>query len=161
MYENITFAEIKKLPAAEKPEAWKELKALYKTQKELAEKLGVSAALVYNMISRYVKEEPAESKKAEVLEVVPEPKKARRRVKKQDKQEQDKQERQEQQEQEIIVTETNPIVPEVKDVEEDESFSIAIKKTVSGEAAQFFLNGIGNTLLKNQKYVIDVKINEK
>ena len=159
MYESITYSELKKLPSAEKPEAWKELKALYKTQKELAEKLGVSAALVYNMISRYVKDEPAESKKAKVLEVVPEPQKARRRVKKQDKQEQDKQERQEQQE--IIVIETNPIVPEVKDVEEDESFSIAIKKTVSGEDAQFFLNGIGNTLLKNQKYVIDVKITEK
>ena len=161
MYESITYSELKKLPSAEKPEAWKELKSLYSTQKELAEKLGVSAALVYNMISRYVKDEPAESKKAEVLEVVPEPIKARRRVKKQDKQKRDKQERHEQQEQEIIVTETNPIVPEVKDVEEDESFTIAIKKTVSGEDAQFFLNGIGNTLLKNQKYVIDVKITEK
>jgi hypothetical protein len=157
MYESITYAELKKLPSAEKPEAWKELKSLYSTQKELAEKLGVSAALVYNMISRYVKDKPAESKKTEVLEVVPEPKKARRRVKKQDKQERDK----EQQEQEIIVIETNPIVPEVKDVEEDESFSIAIKKTVSGEDAQFFLSGIGNTLLKNQKYVIAVKITEK
>ena len=131
-------------------DAWKELKALYSTQKELAEKLGGSPAVVYNMISRYAKEESAGSKKTEKLKVVEQPKKARGRVKKQDKQEQDN-----------VLIETNPTVPEAKDVEENESFSIAIKKTVSGEDAQFFLNGVGSTLLRNLKYVIEVKITEK
>ena len=145
MYESITYAEIKKLPAAEKPVAWKELKSLYKTQKELAEKLGVSPAIVYNMISRYVGSENRVVK----LEVVKEPKKAR--VKKQaEKIEQDIN---------LEAKHAEP-VPEIIDVE-SELFSISIKKTVSGEDAQFFLNGVGSTLLKNQMYLVEVKITEK
>jgi len=150
MYENITYAEIKKLPAVEKPYAWKELKSLYPTQKELAEKFGVSPAVVYNMISRYVGRE----KRAAKLELIKTPKKTRNRRKKQsDRIEQD-----------AVSIEAKPIVPEIKNIEnipEIDSFSIAIKKTVSGEDAQFFLNGIGSTLLKSQKYVIEVRISEK
>lgn len=142
MYENITYAELKKLPAVEKPEAWKELKTLCKTQKELAGKLGVSPTIVYSMISRYAGSE----KKAVKLEDVKEPKKVR--VKKQ--------------EQEVVVIEEKPAVIEtnIEDVPQSE-FSIAIKKVVSGEDAQFFLNGIGSTLLKSQKYLIELKITEK
>jgi hypothetical protein len=150
MYENITYAELKNLPKEQKADAWKELKGLYSTQKELAEKLGVSPNLVYNMISRYVKDESAGTEKVEIPEAVELPKKARSRVKKQDRQEQDN-----------IVTDSSDPVQEIKASEENESFSIAIKKVVTGEDAQFFLNGIGSTLLKNQKYQIEVKITEK
>ena len=150
MYESITYAELKKLPQIEKPEAWKELKTLYSTQKELADKLGVSPAVVYNMISRYAKDESVGRKKTEKLEIVTKQKKARNRVKKQA----------EKKEQNVAALETKPVVPEINDVERD-SFSIAIKKTISGEDTQFFLNGIGSTLLKNQKYAVEVKITEK
>lgn len=180
MYENATYAELKSLPKEQKPEAWKELKNLYKTQKELAEKLGVSPAIVYNMISRYAGDEkksaklelvkPAKKTKVKKqavktvqyaaaqetkpivpevndVEVIKEPKKTRTRVKKQA----------EKIEQVIAVPETLSAVPEVK----DESFSISIKKTVSGEDAQVLLNGVGSTFLKGQQYSIEVKITEK
>lgn len=142
MYENITYAELKKLPKEQKPEAWKELKYLYKTQKELAEKLGVGTAVVYNMIARYVGSE----KKAVKLEVVEKPKKSRRRAEKQINRAQ-----------EIEAPGIIMIAPETV----NEAFSISIKKTVSGEDAQYFFNGIGVTLLKGQQYTIEIKITEK
>lgn len=145
MYENVTYADLKSLPKEQKSEAWKELKSLYKTQKELADKLGVSPNLVYNMISRYVKEESAENEKEAVLEVVKKPKRAAGRAKKRDRKIQD------------AVPESISAVPEAR----DESFTIVIKKAVSGEAAQCFLNGVGSTLLKGQKYAIEVKITEE
>lgn len=144
MYENATYAELKNLPKDQRPEAWKELKSLYKTQKELAEKLGVSPNLVYNMISRYVKEESANDEEATVPEVVKERKKAKSRVKKQDMQELD--------------TTSESILAET---EVNKAFTISIKKTVSGEDAQIFLNGVGSTLLKGQKYAIEVKVIEE
>ena len=164
MYENITYAELKKLPKEQKPEAWKELKALYSSTKELASRLGVSSSIVYNMIARYVggktdgKKKEENDEIAEIQDnqiVVPQPEKTRKRGvrKKRD----------------IVVMETDPAsvaadnaaVAEAESAPEADTFSISIKKTISGEDAQFFLNGIGNTLLKNQKYVIEVKISEK
>lgn len=145
MYENVTYADLKNLPKEQKSEAWKELKSLYKTQKELADKLGVTPNLVYNMIARYVKEESSESEREAVLEVVERPKKARRRAKKQDRKIQD------------AAPESMPAVLGAR----EESFAISIKKTVSGEDAQCFLNGVGSTLLKGQKYAIEVKITEE
>jgi predicted transcriptional regulator len=146
MYESITYAELKKLPSAEKPEAWKELKSLYKTQKELADKLGVSPAIVYNMVSRY-----AGGEKKSKLELVEAPRKTRTRMKK----------KVEKTEKATAVQETKPVLPEIRKAEESESFSIAIKKAICGEDARFLLNGIGNTLLKDQKYMIEVRIIEK
>lgn len=80
MYESITYAELKSLPKEQKSDVWKELKYLYSTQKELAKKLGVSPAIVYNMISRYAKDETAGSKRAKKLEVVETPKRTRSRM---------------------------------------------------------------------------------
>lgn len=98
------------------------------------------------MISRYAGSE----KKAVKLELVEAPKKTRARIKKQA----------EKLELDAVVVETKPVAPEINDVE-SEVYSISIKKTVSGEDAQFFLNGIGSTLVKNQKYLIEIKITEK
>ncbi len=55
MYESITYEELKSLPRDQKVQALKELKALYPTQKKIAEKLGVNPANIYNMIAKYVK----------------------------------------------------------------------------------------------------------
>jgi transposase-like protein len=57
MYESITYAELKSLPKEQKIEALKELKELYSSQKKIAEKLGVNPPNIYNMISRYIKED--------------------------------------------------------------------------------------------------------
>lgn len=145
MYESITYAELKSLPKEQKPDAWKELKSLYSTQKELAEKLGVSPNLVYNMVAKYAGEE----KKSAKLEAVKAPRKAR--LKKQINKV----------EQNPPAPETRIAVPEIGRLEEDESFSVTIRKVISGEDAQFFLNGIGGTLLKSQRYLVDIKITEK
>lgn len=159
MYENITYAELKALSREQKAEAWRELKGLYKTQKELALKLGVSPNLVYNMISRYVKDEaessvtgPSETELADSAKLVERHRKTRSKAENSHMREQKKE-----------AADVNNIVYEVKSSarEKAESFSIEIKKTVSGEDAQFFLCGIGSTLLKNQNYSIEVKITEK
>ncbi|HEX2945516.1 MAG TPA: hypothetical protein VHT96_06145 [Clostridia bacterium] len=171
MYENVTYAELKGLPKEQKTEALKELKTLYKTQKELAGKLGVSPNLLYNMMARYVKDRPVESEETgepEALEkpgMLEKPVKTRRRLQKQtieqtvQKQRAPKQrmQRQKLQEQASAAPEILTLPPETK----DETFSISIKKTVSGEEAQVFLNGIGVTLLKGQQYAVEVKITEK
>ncbi|MGE5614918.1 MAG: hypothetical protein ACM3XR_11005, partial [Bacillota bacterium] len=49
---------------------------------------------------------------------------------------------------------------EVSFPEGKETFSISIKKVVSGEDAQFLFSGIGGTMLKDRKYLIEVKITE-
>jgi hypothetical protein len=151
MYENITYAELKTLPKEEKAVAWKELKGLYSTQKELAEKLGVSPNLVYNMISRYVKNGPAGTEIADGQEAAGQAKKAARRARRRDGRATDNN----------TVTEVSGTVRSINFSGENESFSISIKKTVSGEDAQFLLSGIGGTLLKNQKYLVEVKIIEE
>lgn len=66
MYESITYEELKSLPRDQKAEALKELKALYPTQKKIAEKLGVNPANIYNMIAKYAKDDDDGQPKAEV-----------------------------------------------------------------------------------------------
>jgi hypothetical protein len=41
-----------------------------------------------------------------------------------------------------------------------DTFSISVKKMISGEDARFFLNGIGSTLMKDQRYSIEVNVAE-
>lgn len=150
MYESITYVELKNLPKEQKADAWRELKNLYATQKELAEKLGVRPAIVYNMISRYAKD-PGKNRRNNKLGILDEPKtvgrKARRQV------------LQAVPEENIIAESIGAITPEIIN-SKDDTFSIVIRKLISGEEAQFFLNGIGNTLLKNQKYLIEINIAE-
>lgn len=80
MYESITYEELKSLPRDQKVEALKELKALYPTQKKIAEKLGVNPANIYNMIAKYVKEEDEGQPKAEVKAAGRAARKARRKI---------------------------------------------------------------------------------
>lgn len=156
MYESATYEELKSLPKEQKPNAWKELKVMYSTQKELALKLGVSPAIVYNMISRYAKDEDNENEK----EITHEPVKTLKRTRKV------KADNQENPEQIVSIVEAKPVcdkVPKTTVNNEDaaDTFSISIKKILSGEDTQFLLNGIGGTLLKNQKYTVEIKIKEK
>lgn len=152
MYENITYAELKTLPKEEKAAAWKELMSMYSTKKELAEKLGVSPNLVYNMISRYAKYEPDGTEKNEGRQAVEQIEKAGRRTKRKNR---------------SRLTDNNAIVDisgavqEINPPEGNESFSISIKKTISGEDAQFLFSGIGSTLLRDQKYIVEVRITER
>lgn len=157
MYESATYEELKSLPKEQKPNAWKELKAMYSTQKELALKLGVSPAIVYNMISRYAKDEANKNEKEISSKPVKTLKRIRRKV---------KADNQENPEQIVSIVEAKPVfdkVPKITINNEDaaDTFSISIKKILSGEDAQFLLNGIGGTLLKNQKYTVEIKITEK
>lgn len=160
MYESITYSELKKLPKDQKSNAWKELSTICSTKKELAQKLGVSPAIVYNMISKYVEGKPIGKRKSEKKQLAEQPKKLRGRAgrhKKEKIPELKAAGLNEAGEIKLVSTAAD-ILNEKK---ADDSFSIAIKKTVNGEDAQFFLNGIGSTLLKNQEYVIEVRITEK
>lgn len=157
MYESISYQELKSLPKQQKSDAWKELKAMYSTQKELAEKLGVSPSIVYSMISRYAKEDTVRGRRAKKLEVVEKPRRTRKRLK-----------NQESQPEQVLGASVQEVKPVLEapiilgnSAVENDTFSISIKKTISGEDAQFFLSGIGNTLLKGQKYTVEVKITEK
>ena len=151
MYENITYAELKTLTKEQKADAWKELKSLYSTQKELAEKLGVSPNLVYNMISRYVKNGPAGKEEVEEQGAAGQPKKAGRRAKRRNGQAMGNN----------ALVDISGTVQGINFPKGNESFSISIKKIVSGEDARFLFSGIGGTLLKDQKYMVEVKIIEK
>ena len=137
MYEGITYAELKSLPREQKADAWRELKSLYSTQRELAEKLGVSPAVVYNIISRYAKDKPEESNNGP-LELVDPPDGRRAGARKRK------------------AREMGNIIKNI----ENEAFSIGIRKLATGEDAQYLLAGIGNTLLKNRNYMIEVTITE-
>ncbi|MGI6668329.1 MAG: hypothetical protein ACOX4M_02500 [Acetivibrionales bacterium] len=149
MYENITYAELKSLPREQKVIAWKELKNMYSTQKELAEKLGVSPNLVYNMISRYVNNAPDETEKDEEQQTAEQAGKAshrrRRRKRRLDSD---------------AVSDISGTVQKISFTEGNELFSISIKKIVAGEDAQFLFSGIGGTMLKDRKYMVEVKITE-
>lgn len=158
MYESATYEELKSLPKEQKPNAWKELRAMYSTQKELALKLGVSPAIVYNMISRYAKDDINENEKEMSLKPVRTLKRTRKRAKKADNQDKP--------EQIVSITEAKPVFEEIPKIAANnenvtDTFSIFIKKILSGEDAQFLLNGIGGTLLKGQKYTVEIKITEK
>jgi transposase-like protein len=150
MYESITYAELKNLPKEQKANAWRELKNLYATQKELAEKLGVRPAIVYNMISRYAKD-ATRNRRNNKLEILDEPKAAGRKSRRQVLQAAP--------EENIAAESIDTVTPEIIDTKDD-TFSIVIRKLISGEEAQFFLSGVGNTLLKNQKYLIEMNIAE-
>jgi hypothetical protein len=143
MYENITYAELKKLPKQQKTEAWKELLSLNPVKKQLAEKFGVSPAIVYNMISRYVDSSNVDARTKPSKPVTLEH--AINAVAQYSKEK----------------TEQKSRVSKNEAAAENITFSLTVNKTVTGENARFFLNGIGSTLLNDQKYRIDVKITEK
>ncbi len=162
MYENITYAELKKLPKEQKIEAWKELVALTPKKKDLAVKLGVSPAIVYNMISRYVSDKSEQKQKQDEDET---PVKLKpRRARQQKRKVENVDLAAENQDESPAETPENSVVSENSiehNVAGKEAFSIAISKIVSGGDARILMTGIGSTLLNDREYSVEVKITEK
>lgn len=188
MYESITYEELKGLPRDQKIEALKELKALYPTQKKIAEKLGVNPANIYNMIAKYVKaddeaKQRTKVKKARGLTRVTtsgESKNVGRDARKaaigdvgkdtvRDTAKEAKS---------VTISDTGraadvdaraPAEPEKKQIEYykdvtgilEKGLQITVNKSLSGEDAQALFVGIGNIFVKNQGYRIEIRISEK
>lgn len=191
MYENITYEELKALSEDEKTKALKELIEKYPDKKQLTARLGVAPVAIMNLIRKYVDGKPigrANQKKqapqADQIQKLPQEAK---QEPEQDPQSQQVLQQEQPHEVKIKRKYNRKVKPEVvikspkvekvayikpEPVKDEainisisnvtfDSFSITIRKAVSGEDAQFLLNGISNTLLKNQKYIIDVKITEE
>ena len=159
-------------------------------QKQLAARLGTAPVAVMNLIRKYVEGKPVgrASKKVN-QESQPEQVQVLRREPEPQLQEKPKQKIQQEQPQEVkpkrkynkrvklgVVIELpkaameadikpESVKSEVINVSasniDTDSFSIIVKKTISGEDAQVMLNGIVSMLIKDQQYSIEVKITEK
>lgn len=165
MYENITYEEIKSLPEDQKAEAWKELHDLYPSNKELSLKLGVAQIAVANAVKKYVLGEPIgranKKEKPEASEPVQETPQTDKQESQQEQQElKPKRKYNRKVKQDTIIEPKNVVEsPDFRIIVD--SFLININNTFSGENAQIILNGIGNTLLKDHNYIIEIKISEK
>lgn len=154
MYETITYQELKELPEDKKAEAWKELHSEYPDNRVLAQKLGVATIAVVNGIKKYVLGEPVgrASKMSKELQTPTDGQENRPKRKYNKKAKAGAEGR-------SAAGAENAASGAQAGI--DNSFSISINKTVTGENAQFLFNGIGNTLIKNQEYIIEIKIIEK
>lgn len=155
MYESITYEELKSLPRDKKIEALKELKALYPTQKKIAEKLGVNPANIYNMIAKYMKEQDEGQLKAKAKAakepVVPAISKTE--VKAEVKPE-------------VKLAPSGPEKTRIRHVRNrkmdlEENLLITLSKSLTGEESQALFAGIGSTFLRNHHYRIEIRISEK
>jgi hypothetical protein len=182
VYESITYEELKSLPRDQKIEALKELKALYPTQKKIAEKLGVNPANIYNMIAKYVKAEDEGRPKAGARAGTKAAVKAVREAAKPT-------EGKAGTEGEIKAGAKDMInagaegeikagaegdpkaetsVPQEKRVRHkrekkmkaEENLLITLSKSLTGEEAQTQLMGIGSMFLKNHDYRLEIRISE-
>ena len=163
MYENLSYSELKNVPEDKKTEAWAELHSLYSSNAELAKKLGVATIAVVNAVKKYVLNEPiGRANKKDMQKPEPEVKqespvevKPKRKYNRKAKPEVEK---------ELVRVDSKPetVVNEVPHLNEDnvDIFSISVKKDITGEDAKTLLNGIGSTLLKDQRYTIEVKVIE-
>jgi len=169
MYENYTYDQLKSLPDDQKITALKELKAIYPDNKDLAKYLDVAFIAVNNMVGKYLEGKQVGRKKMTDEEKLQ--KAQERKLKKQ-------LEQQEQQKPEVNTTsqtirneEPNAILnttPSVTPIKEESqpiqsktnSFSIKLDKTMLGEEAISRINGISNSLLKENEYRISLVIEE-
>lgn len=188
MYESITYEELKGLPRDQKIEALKELKALYPTQKKIAEKLGVNPANIYNMIAKYVKADDEAKQRSKVKKAIGltrvttsgESKNVGRVARKAAISDVGKDTVRDAAKEAISVTISDtgraadvdaraPAEPEKKQIEHykdvtgslEKGLQITVNKSLSGEDAQALFVGIGNIFVKNQGYRIEIRISEK
>ena len=178
VYESYTYDQIKALPDDQKITALKELKTTYPDNKDLAKHLDVPFIGVNNMVAKYLegktvgRKKMTEEEKAQAKLEREEAKKLKQQIEKQQLQQQ------EQQKPEVNTTsqtirneEPNAILnttPSVTPIKEESqpiqsktnSFSIKLDKTMLGEEAISRINGISNSLLKENEYRISLVIEE-
>ena len=168
MYENYTYDQLKELPDDQKVIALKELKTLYPDNKDLAKHLNTAHIAISNMVGKYLEGKQVGRKKMtdeEKAQAKIEREAEKKRLKEQEKQEAMTQ----------LTTTTNQ-ESEVKNSESDleanvivipkltqssnSSFSIKLEKDMLGEEAITRLNGVANSLLKENEYRVSLVIEE-
>ena len=170
MYENFTYNQIKDLPEDQKIEALKELKTMFPDNKDLAKHLNVIPMAISNMVGKYL-----EGKQVGRKKMTPEEKaqaklqrEEEKKLKLQQEIEKEKLVQQEivNQEPEVIVpqptTSNATVVPIVSESVQSKSnsFSIKLEKNMLGEEAISRINGIANSLLKENTYKVSLVIEE-
>lgn len=163
MYESITYEELKSLPRDQKIEALKELRALYPTQKKIAEKLGVNPANIYNMIAKYIKadDEGQPKAKVNVVREAARPAEVKAEVKSEVKSEAKSEANTEAKS--LTFEPERSRVKHVRDKRRNmqENLQFTVAKSLTGEEAQYLFTGIGSTFLKNHDYRVEIRIIEK
>lgn len=176
MYESYTYNQIKDLPDDQKIEALKELKTIYPDNKDLATHLNVIPMAIGNMVGKYLegkqlgrkKMTPEEKVQAKLQREEEKKLKQQQEVEKEKKQQQEKSN--EQKADEVIKSqETKSEETNTKPIEESKtvqnqsninSFSIKLEKNMLGEEAISRINGIANSLLKENTYKVSLVIKE-
>jgi len=188
MYETYTYEQLKALPDDQKIIALKELKSTYPDNRDLAKHLDVAHIAVSNMVGKYLEGKQLGRKK--MTEEEKAQAKAERELKKlqqlQAQQKQIQKSPQEESQEEETKTETQETKEEVKDetsnaisytsimsnapvpptneINQSESksnsFSIVLEKNLTGEEAILRLNGIANSLLKENEYKVVLSVEE-
>jgi len=171
MYETLTYEQLKALPDDQKIIALKELKSTYPDNRDLAKHLDVAHIAVSNMVGKYLEGKQLGRKK--MTEEEKAQAKAERELKKlqelQAQQEQIQKSQQEESQEEETKTETQETKEEVKDEisnvinqseSKNDSFAIKLEKNMTGEEAILRLNGIANSLLKENKYKVVLSVKE-
>lgn len=184
MYEAIKYDELKQLPDDQKKAALKELMTTYGSNKAIAEATGGATIAIANMYGKFVEgkkigrvkgsknskkaEESKEEKSPEISTETPiivseeKPKrKYTRKVKEDAEAQQDISQQETKPDKTIELPEINEVSNVPTNIVDVNSFSIIVNKTVSGENAHFLLNGLANTLIKDQQYILEFKITEK
>lgn len=177
MYENYSYEQVKNLPDDQKVIALKEFKAIYPENKVLAQHWDVAHIAVSNMVGKYL-----EGKQVGRKKMTPE-EKAQAKLQREREKELGKQQVVQRQEEKIengkqdiqnetsnaisyasIVTTTpnpvNQVIEENQIKPKSNSFSIRLDKNMTGEEAINRLNGISNSLLKDNEYTISLVIEE-
>lgn len=164
MYENLVYDELKNLPEDKKAEAWGELHSSIPSNRELAQKLGISPIVVVNAVKKYVLGEPVgrankRLKPESQLEGV-KTRKSRKAQQKEDIQEV-KPKRKYNRKAKAVSFEANEAgnLPVIET--NAGSFLIDIKNAFSGEEARGILSGIGSALLKDRQYSLEIRISDK
>lgn len=169
VYETYTYEEIKALPDDQKVLALKELKTIYPDNKDLAKHLDVAHIAISNMVGKYLEGKQVGRKKMteeEKAQAKAEREAEKKRLKEQEKQEVMAQQVVTNQESEVKNSEfdfsasfiATPKTAQPKS--NSNSFSIKLEKDMLGEEAILRINGIANSLLKENKYRVNLIIEE-
>jgi len=172
VYESYTYDQLKELPDDQKITALKELKTIYPDNKDLAKHLDTAHIAISNMVGKYLEgksvgrkkmteEEKAQAKEQRKLKKQAEEAKAQQQI-------QQEQQEEVQSEDKVVTTlpeikneESNTTTPITQSIQpKTNSFSIKLEKNLTGEEATARLNGIANSLLKDNTYKISLVIEE-
>jgi len=175
MYETYTYDQLKELPDDQKITALQELKTLYPDNKDLAKHLDTAHIAVSNMVGKYLEGKQVGRKKMTDEE------KAQAKLQREETKKLKQQAGKQQEAQQVntipqtIINEEPSVVPNItpssepviqvteepqKVKSETNSFSIKLEKNLIGEEAITRINGIANSLLKENTYKVSLVIEE-